>query len=156
MEIKDLKARLDITEVALHLGLTLDKHKKTCCPFHNDKTPSLQFSKEKQIATCFSSNCTAGTMDVISLTEKTLKVTTHEAIKWLMKANNLETVTPQKKTTAKEEGVQLAKTAFLTKIFTSFRKGIYNSEAAKAYASGRNLDFNLLEIGYNSGQFHHR
>ena len=81
MEIQELKARLNITEVAAQLGIPIDpKTKRALCPFHNDKTPSLQFSQEKQIATCFSSNCTAGTMDVIGLTEKKLKLSTHQAL----------------------------------------------------------------------------
>jgi DNA primase len=50
------------------------------CPFHDDKSPSLQFSKEKNICTCFSSKCNAGTMDIIGLTEKKLNLNTHEAI----------------------------------------------------------------------------
>ncbi|WMJ75291.1 CHC2 zinc finger domain-containing protein [Cytophagaceae bacterium ABcell3] len=113
MEIKELKARLDIIEVAQNLGLSLDRQNKTRCPFHNDKTPSLQFSKEKQICTCFSSNCTAGTMDVISLTEKYLKVTTHEAIKWLKENHHIAPSKPmtQVKTPA------LDKIALLTKVF---------------------------------------
>src|ERR1041385_1682023 len=80
MEIAEIKTRLSILEVAQHLGITADKHGKALCPFHDDKKPSLQFSKEKNICTCFSGNCTAGTMDIIGLTEKYLKLTTHEAI----------------------------------------------------------------------------
>jgi DNA primase len=78
MEITKIKSSLEITEVAKELGIEINlKTKKALCPFHADKTPSLQFSKEKQIATCFSSNCNAGTMDVIGLTEKKLSLTTH-------------------------------------------------------------------------------
>jgi DNA primase/DNA-binding MarR family transcriptional regulator len=32
---------------------------------------------------------------------------------------------------------------------------VYNSKPAQEYISGRKLDFNKIEIGYNSGQFHH-
>ena len=83
MEILEIKQQLEITEVAGQLGIEIGKGEKALCPFHNDKTPSLQFSKEKQIATCFSSNCNAGTMDVIGLTEKKLQKTTHETLKYL-------------------------------------------------------------------------
>jgi len=64
MQIHELKQKADILAIAAQLGI--DIHPRTLraiCPFHDDKTPSLQFSKEKQIATCFSSNCEAGTMD---------------------------------------------------------------------------------------------
>ncbi|MBI3141713.1 MAG: hypothetical protein HYZ16_02675 [Bacteroidetes bacterium] len=70
MDIQALKSRLDILEIAQSLGIRTDKNGKALCPFHNDKTPSLQFSREKQISTCFSSNCSAGTMDVVELVKK--------------------------------------------------------------------------------------
>jgi len=81
MEIHEIKARLTIIEVAQHLGIKISKNSRSLCPFHPDKTPSLQFSKEKGICTCFSSNCTAGTMDIVSLTEKYKNISTHEALK---------------------------------------------------------------------------
>ena len=50
MEIPQIKQQLSILDVAGRLGIKLDKHHKAHCPFHDDKTPSLQFSKEKDIA----------------------------------------------------------------------------------------------------------
>lgn len=159
MEIRELKSRLDIVEVASRLGLTLDRHHKTRCPFHDDRTPSLQFSKEKQIATCFSSNCEAGTMDVIGLTENYLKLSTREAIHWLKETWFLETepvmkTQPPGKSTP--SSTELAKSALLTKAFGFTRNAIGNSEKAKAYLQSRNLDYAKSEIGYNTGQFHNR
>jgi hypothetical protein len=61
MEISALKQQLTILEVADRLQITVDKQGKALCPFHDDKSPSLQFSKEKNICTCFSSKCNAGT-----------------------------------------------------------------------------------------------
>jgi DNA primase len=80
MEISALKQQLTILEVADRLDIRVDKQGKALCPFHDDKTPSLQFSREKNICTCFSSKCSAGTMDIIGLTEKKLNLNTHEAI----------------------------------------------------------------------------
>ena len=71
MDIQAIKGKVNIFQIAEELGITIDKNtKRACCPFHNDKTPSLQFSESKQIATCFSSKCTAGTMDVIELVKR--------------------------------------------------------------------------------------
>ncbi|AZB28694.1 toprim domain-containing protein [Chryseobacterium balustinum] len=39
--------------------------------------------------------------------------------------------------------------------FSYFRKALYCSNPAKQYIEKRNLDNSILEIGYNSGQFHH-
>ena len=53
MEIHQIKTTLEITQVAAQLGIKINsKTKRALCPFHLDKTPSLQFSKEKQICTC--------------------------------------------------------------------------------------------------------
>lgn len=70
MDIQALKNRLDIIEIAHSLGIKTDKNLKALFPFHGEKTASLQFSREKQICTCFSSKCTAGTMDVVELVKK--------------------------------------------------------------------------------------
>ena len=106
MEIQDLKNHLDITTVAEQLGIVVDgRTKRAKCPFHADKTPSLQFSKEKQICTCFSSNCDAGTMDVLALVERKQGLSTHEAIKELEKMANTTEITPT--TPPKQEAMNI-------------------------------------------------
>jgi DNA primase len=40
-------------------------------------------------------------------------------------------------------------------MFTYFKNAVYNSPPAKEYLKQRCLDPELLEVGYNSGQFHH-
>ncbi|NLV39406.1 MAG: toprim domain-containing protein [Bacteroidales bacterium] len=49
-------------------------------------------------------------------------------------------------------------TETLTKFFTYFQNNLNHPVAIKPkeYLKGRNLNHELLEIGYNSGQFHHR
>jgi DNA primase len=42
MEICDIKAQLSIATVLGHYGLKPDRHDRLLCPFHPDKTPSLQ------------------------------------------------------------------------------------------------------------------
>lgn len=54
-EIEEIKKKLDIVEVIGHY-LTLKKrgrHYLTCCPFHQEKTPSFIISPELQIFKCF-------------------------------------------------------------------------------------------------------
>src|SRR5690606_23062040 len=58
---------------------------------------------------------------------------------------------PQNKPTS----YSLERTAFLTKMFLSFRKGLWNSNPAKDYCKSRALNYETLEIGFNGGQFHH-
>ena len=47
------------------------------------------------------------------------------------------------------------RTAFIEKIFASFKNVSSRSQPAKDYLQQRNLDLKKLEVGYNGGQFHH-
>jgi DNA primase len=42
MEIGEIKQQLTLAEVLKHYGLKPDKSLRLHCPFHEDKTPSLQ------------------------------------------------------------------------------------------------------------------
>ncbi len=157
MEISEIKSQLTLKHVLDYYGLKPDKHLRLNCPFHADKTPSLQVYYKTHTAYCFSSNCpTHGkSLDVIDfiLYMEGLHASTssaqakHEAIE---KAKALITgggaATPIN---------TLTKAAVLTKMFTYFKNAVHNSRPAKEYLEGRSLDFEKLEVGYNSGQFHH-
>ena len=153
MEIQEIKSSLEITAVAEQLGIKIDQRSKPAlCPLHPDKTPSLQFSKEKQIATCFSSNCTLGTVDVIGLTEKKLQKSTHETLKYLSELiGEVQDKIPQ----AVQEPKQIKDVATLKKVFSYFETAFLASKPARDYAISRNLNIKTITIGYNTGTFHH-
>jgi len=131
MSITALKAKNDIIEVAERLGIKVDpKTGKACCPFHNDKNPSLQFSREKQIATCFSGNCSAGTMDVITLVEKYLKISNVEAIKYLNPITK-----------------SIQTSSLLERLLITSRSSFKQSKQAKVYAELRCLEGDLSFLG---------
>ena len=158
MEIQELKQRISIIETAEQLGIQINKYGKALCPFHNDTKPSLQFSKEKNIATCFSARCSAGTMDQIRLVEKKLNLSTHEAIlklqEWL--GESTKTVNGQQ-----SNGENLSKTAVLTKAFHYYENSLKTAAKAKEYLASRGLKQQTpteqgTEVGFNSGAFHQR
>ncbi len=60
MDIPDIKTRLTIKEVLEHYHLIPDKSNRLLCPFHDDKTPSLQVYPKTNTWTCFSTNCSSG------------------------------------------------------------------------------------------------
>jgi DNA primase len=125
------------------------------CPFHDDKTPSMQVYYKTHTAYCFSSNCkTHGkSLDVIDFLMHKENISKAEAInkcKKLIRGNEAETKPPTQ--IPMEE---LSRVAVLTKMFTYFKNGVHNSKPAKDYINQRTLDFTKTEIGYNSGQFHH-
>ena len=65
MDLKDIKQQLTINQVLSHYNLKPDKNQRLLCPFHPDKTPSLQIYPATNTYCCFSSNCNAGTGDMI-------------------------------------------------------------------------------------------
>jgi DNA primase/energy-coupling factor transporter ATP-binding protein EcfA2 len=148
MEIKDIKATLTLAEVIKHYGYKADKYNRINCPFHNDKTPSMQLYWKTHTAYCFSANCTTHgkSLDVIDFIMNMEKSNKHEAIKKAESLLNGNATPPTQ---------ELTRTAILTKMFTYFKNSVHNSKPARDYIESRNLDYTKLEIGYNTGQFHH-
>jgi len=150
MEIQEIKQQLTMAQVLARYGLKPDKHMRLCCPFHEDKTPSMQVYYKTHTAYCFSSNCpTHGkSLDVIDFIMHREKCSKHEAI--LKAQQMINGNIPEK---PKSENPD--KSATLNKMFTYFKNAIYNSKPAQDYLQSRKLDFTKIEVGYNSGQFHH-
>lgn len=148
MEISAIKERLSLSEVLKHYNLE-PKNNMLKCFMHEDKTASLQVNLEKNFYKCHSCGKSG---DVIQFIEDYEKLTKHEAIK---KAESLisSEMSIIKKPTTKNN--RLSDTDFLENTFSYFRKALYCSNPAKQYIEKRNLDNSILEIGYNSGQFHH-
>jgi DNA primase len=148
MEIQDIKQQLTIAQVFTHYNLKADRNTRLNCPFHEDKTPSMQVYYKTNTVYCFSSNCTTHgkSLDVIDFILHKENCSKHEAIK---KAENL--ITGDNAST----GEIIDREQFLKRMFTYFKNAVYNSSPAKEYLKHRNLDPTKLEIGYNSGQFHH-
>lgn len=161
MEIREIKQRLKIETILSRYNLTPDHNNRLRCPFHDDKTPSLQVYPETGTWTCFSSNCSAGSGDQIDFIMKYEKITKHEAI---IKASSLISpgeISPSPgvknpdATATSKDPEALSRIAVLTKIFSSFQNGMLRSQPGRQYAGSRGLDPDRLDIGFNSGQYHH-
>jgi DNA primase catalytic core len=159
MEIKDIKARLNIDTVLKHYRLQPDRNGMLKCPFHADDTASMKIYPNTNTFTCFGCGKNGDVIEFIQLKENCNK---HTA---LVKASELAGAPSQPFPGGKEkEGFskrpedRVNHTKILTKIFTYFQNGLNSSVAKKPkeYLQGRNLNHELLEVGYNSGQFHHR
>lgn len=150
MEIHQIKQQLTLSQVLHYYHLKPDKQLRLCCPFHNDKTPSMQVYYKTHTAYCFSSNCKThgSSLDVIDFIMHKEDCTKREAI---LKAVELIGGTKENHKPISE----LPRIAVLTKMFTYFKNGVHNSKPAQEYLQIRCLDNNKTEVGYNSGQFHH-
>lgn len=148
MEIEEIKSKLSLADVLDHYGLKADKHGKMNCPFHEDRTPSFQVYWKTHTCYCFSSNCPTNgkSMDVIDFIMHKEKTDKHQAI---LKAQTLIN-DPTNDTPA-----MLSREAFLTNMFTYFKNAVYNSTPARDYLASRALDHYVIDVGYNSAQFHH-
>lgn len=171
MDIKDIKINLTLANVLGYYHLKPDKNLRLHCPFHNDKTPSLQVYYKTHTCYCFSSNCkTHGkSLDVIDFIMFKENVTKHQA---LLKAQEIINHYQSKSThqsilpttsnlSIVNYQLSIPKEAFLQNMFTYFKNAVSNSKPAQEYIKSRCL-WNLCitplgdgGIGYNTAQFHH-
>lgn len=164
MNITEIKQRLTITQVLSHYNQKPDNNNRLRCPWHDDKTPSLQIYPKTGTWTCFSANCEAGSGDVIDYVMKYENISKYQAIQKciaLIRGTPLEQEqSAMSAATGKstEKAPLLGRVAALNKAFTYFKSGIMsgNSPQLKQYLDSRGLDKNKLEMGFNSGQFHFR
>lgn len=145
MTIPDIKEQLSIVTVLEHYGIRINRNKMVCCPFHDDKNPSMQVYAETNTVFCFSGNCSKNgkAMDTIQFIQDKENCTKHEAIK---KAQNLIGAVTQQ--AAPKPIIQPEN---LTEIFAKLRPSFYSSSKARAYAESRNIYTAKLEAGYNNG-----
>lgn len=164
MEISEIKRQLTLSEVIRYYGLKADRNNRISCPFHEDRTPSMQLYYKTHTAYCFSSNCkTHGkAMDVIDFVmhkegcSKAGAINKCKAIlggdlnsdlgKGDLRGGNMSRL---------RYVPQLGREQFLGNMFIYFRNAVSNSGAAKDYLKKRGLDHKRIEAGYNGGQFHH-
>jgi DNA primase len=161
MEITQIKQQLTLKTVLDYYGLKPDKSLRLLCPFHADKTPSLQVYYKTQTAYCFSSNCTTHgkSIDVIDFIMYKENISKSEAIQKAISMTGNTTTTPTANPESSTKPL-LGKEQFLQNIFTYFKNGVCNSKPAQEYIKSRGLSplggvGGGLEIGYNAGQFHH-
>lgn len=80
MEIQEIKTRLSIEAVLNRYNLKPDRHHKICCPFHQEKTPSMVIYPKTNTWYCFGCGATGDSIQFIEMYEKCTK---HEALKRL-------------------------------------------------------------------------
>jgi len=155
MEISDIKARLSIQTVLNHYNITLDRHNKTCYPFHQEKTPSFTVYPKTNTFHCFGCGVSGDTIEFIQLKEKCTK---HEAI---LKAQSFTGMPPILTPTPKPQRPEppeeptnlnpvkeLPRLAVLSKIVQDTKASYKRTEQAREYVTARRLDPDKLEIGY--------
>jgi DNA primase len=153
MEIRDIKQKLSIQSVLAHYNLHPDRNHMLKCPFHKDDTASLRIYPETNTFNCFGCHRNGDAIEFCAEKEGSK----HEG---LLKAAELcgkvsPAVIPKPQPTSSPPGIH---SDTLTKVFESFRGGLLRpiSKKAREYAQQRGLDIEKLEMGFNSGQYHHK
>lgn len=144
MTIEEIKTQLTLSQVLSQYNLSPDRNHRLCCPWHNDKTPSLQIYPKTNTWTCFSSNCNAGSGDQIDFIMKYEKLTKREAI---LKAKEL--INPNYSMNKTKPVAEISRIAILTKYYQATLGAMPRSKKAMEYARNRNLDHGKLGIGYS-------
>jgi DNA primase len=162
MTITEIKSHLQLIAAVLHYGLKPDAQNRLHCPWHEDKTPSLQLYPKTNTWTCFSSNCNAGSGDVIDFIMRMEHSNKYQAIlkaKELIHLINPGIAPVQHQLSNNPAQNKKEKIAFLERIFTYFTNGLRGSTIGKKYLLSRGLNNEHLIaagciIGYHSGQYH--
>jgi DNA primase len=162
MEIQDIKSKLTLAQVLQHYNLKPDKNLRLHCPFHEDKTPSLQVYYKTHTAYCFSSNCkTHGrSLDVIDFVLHKENTDKHNALLKCTEIINYfegKVNHQQKPIEVKTETIPMTmpREQFLQNMFTYFKNAVHNSKPAQEYLQSRAINPTKIEVGYNTAQFHH-
>ena len=138
MEIADIKQRLPLEQVLTNYNLKADKNNMLRCPFHEDSTASLQVSFSQNKYKCHACDKKG---DVIQFVQDYEKLTKHEALKKCTQM--IGTIQPIQKATPTETKELTTsskeRTAFIEKIFSSFKNAATRSQPAKDYLQSRTV-----------------
>ena len=140
--LNEIRNSLDIVEViSNYLPLTSKgKNYFGVCPFHDDHSPSMSVSKEKQIYTCFSCGATGNVFKFVGDYEN---ISFMEAVKKCAEMASINIDIGQAKKVNKHQDLydiyELSQKFYQNNINTEYGK------KAKEYLRNRNLDDNIIK-----------
>jgi DNA primase catalytic core len=152
MQLSEIKQRLSIHTVLKYYGLQPDRNNMLKCPFHADDKPSMKIYPQTNTFNCFGCGKNGDQIEFCTLKEGSKHKGLLKATELTGEIKPISVNTQQSKKQSKQNHSEI-----LTQIFESFKNGLQSpiSKRPKEYLKSRNLTHELLEIGYNSGQFHH-
>lgn len=87
---ENIKAAISVKQAAEHYGLKVNRSGMTCCPFHNDRHPSLKLNEDYFF--CFGCGAKG---DVIDLVAKLFNLSSYDAAKKLVYDFGIDPDKPQ-------------------------------------------------------------
>lgn len=144
MEITEIKQQLTIQQVLSHYHLKPNRNHQLHCPWHNDKTPSLQIFPKTNSWTCFSSNCNAGSGDAIEFCVK-MEGDKHQGI---LVAQSLVRPGSVQSQTNRPPIQELPRIAVLSKVAQESQASFKRVAKGRDYLQSRGLNPDQTEAGY--------
>jgi DNA primase len=167
LEKDAIKDKVDIVALFREFGVELKQKGKSfsgCCPWHEDKTPSLSVDREKGLYNCFGCGESG---DVVTLVEKMKSLPFKDALKFLQqRVGAVQTPhTPEPRTESKQDASTTLSVTDTTKALTHditlttiadfYHKKLFENRAAMAYLEGRGFKdhtlFTRFKLGYADG-----
>ena len=163
MTIPQIKTRLSMADVLAHYGLRPNRNAHVCCPFHDDRTASMQVYAESGTVYCRAAGCVVSnqSLDVIDFVMHREGCTKREAIvrcKEMIAGMPAAAAAPRPKP-ARPALAAATRQATLLKAWKRMRTALGESAEAQAYLRSRGLDADALaragaEVAYHDGRLH--
>ena len=161
MEIQDIKRQLSILTVLARYNLKPNKNNLLNCPFHNDKTASLQIYPKTNSFYCFACGVTGDQIEFIEKYEASTGGTVsssnrsafdkHQVI---LKAKEMINNQPAQTYKPKQD-IKVSKNPDFETLFLQFKQSLLRSPKAQEYLKQRSLE-GFKELGYNSGKLYNK
>ena len=151
MTIQEIKSKLSLAMVFARYGWQVDRNNRLHCPFHEDKTPSMQVYWETGTVYCFSTNCpTHGhSLDVIELVAKQEQLSKKDAINfckaWIHEGH-IKASKPLKMSKETPSVPHQDRVALLSQIYQRSQLAYFQCNEAQSYARSRKIAH--IELGY--------
>ncbi|EOG6896230.1 CHC2 zinc finger domain-containing protein [Flavobacterium psychrophilum] len=150
MEITQIKQSLSLSQILHHYVLSPNKNNMLNCPFHEDKTASLQVNLEKNFYKCHACGKKGDQIQFVQDKENGNK---HEALLKCVKIVDgfrllVDGETPEISSPTTDNQKL---TINFSEIFQTLKIKLNQSSKAKDYLKQRNLKLESLEMGYNTG-----
>ena len=157
-DLDTLKAQVDLAELMRSSGIDLKaegQNLKACCPWHDDKTPSLVFNPKKQLYNCFGCGAKGDILDFLQRSEGLSFGAAVTRLRELAGEAPMVERSPEEARDPDRFAGGLTRPQLLARVMNHYRGGLVKSRAAQEYLEKRGLgDRELWEafgLGYCEG-----
>ena len=153
-DLDTLKAQVDLAELMRSSGIDLKaegQNLKACCPWHEDKTPSLVFNPKKQLYNCFGCGAKGDVLDFLQRSESLTFGAAVTRLRELAGESPAQERNPKDSKDPDRFAGGHTRPALLAKVMEHYRGGLLKSRAAQAYLEERGLEDAELQEAFGLG-----